>query len=306
MSDPIISPWRGLMILLALAHIVGTVGYISVMAMAPLIRVDLNLNATQVGSFMSAFYVALAISALPAGLWVDRIGVGRGLALSMGFMAMGALGFAIADGYLTAVLATFVMGVGYGLVNPATAKGVLDGFGPKERATAMGVKQMGVPIGGLLAAGVGAGTSYYSWRDAMIGAAVFTGLVGVAWWLRRGPKSEVISVGPMLLWTNFYADLRAILANANMRAVNFAGFNFNMSQQSISTYLTLFLRDVAGASQPVASLCLGGAQVASAVGRVLWALISDRRNSGRRKGVLILAMALGTGGCFLSITVGPG
>ena len=67
--------------LLTLAHGLGTFGYVSIMAMAPIIRTDLDLNATQVGSFMSAFYLALTVSALPAGTVVDQIGVGWALAI---------------------------------------------------------------------------------------------------------------------------------------------------------------------------------------------------------------------------------
>ena len=47
--------WDTKLTLLTLAHVMGTVGYVSVMAVAPEIRRDLDLNATQVGSFMLAF-----------------------------------------------------------------------------------------------------------------------------------------------------------------------------------------------------------------------------------------------------------
>lgn len=47
--------WGTKLTLLTLAHVMGTVGYVSVMAVAPEIRRDLDLNATQVGSFMLAF-----------------------------------------------------------------------------------------------------------------------------------------------------------------------------------------------------------------------------------------------------------
>ena len=87
------NPWGTRLTLLTLAHVMGTVGYVSVMAMAPEIRRDLDLNATQVGSFMLAFYFALALSALPAGTLVDRLGVGWALSTSMALLALGAAGF---------------------------------------------------------------------------------------------------------------------------------------------------------------------------------------------------------------------
>lgn len=295
------NPWRGLIVLLTLAHVVGTVGYISVMAMAPVIRAELDLNATQIGSFMSAFYFALAISAMPSGMWADRVGVGRALVAAMALMALGAFGFALVVGYPAGVAACFVMGLGYGLVNPATAKGVLEGFSARQRATAMGVKQMGVPIGGLLASGLAAGSEVIPWRWTLIGVGVVTLMVGVAWWMRRGTRPPL----PLGGRRGALADIRAVFVNRNMVVINLGGFNFNAAQQSVTTYLTLFLRDAAGASQPFASFCLGAMQVAGASGRVLWALISDRLAGGRRKGVMVAMMAIGAAACALAALVGP-
>ena len=72
-----------------LAPLLGTVGYVSIMAMAPIIRTELDLNATQIGSFISAFYLALTASALPAGTMADHIAVGWALAISMVLLAFG-------------------------------------------------------------------------------------------------------------------------------------------------------------------------------------------------------------------------
>ena len=167
MIETQLNPWRGRIVLLTLVHLVGTIGYTSVMTMAPVIRAELDLNATQVGSFMSAFYLALILGAIPAGVLADRLGVALSLALASFLMAAGAGLFAAISSYVPAVMATFVMGLGYALVNPATAKGVLNWFKPKHRATAMGVKQMGVPMGGLVAAGFGAMVVFMPWRVAL-------------------------------------------------------------------------------------------------------------------------------------------
>ena len=57
MSETQHNPWRGRIVLLTLVHGVGTIGYTSVMTMAPVIRADLDLNATQVGSFLSLIHI---------------------------------------------------------------------------------------------------------------------------------------------------------------------------------------------------------------------------------------------------------
>ena len=296
------NPWGMRLTLLTLAHVLGTVGYVSVMAMAPEIRRDLDLNATQVGSFMSAFYFALALSALPAGTLVDRLGVGWALSTSMALLALGAAGFAQTGGYAFGVISTFVMGLGYGLVNPATAKGVLNWFEPKRRASAMGIKQTGVPLGGLLASAAAAVVVVVSWRPILWTIAGATVVLGVVWW--RWAKLPRDKLGGGL--ATVMADIRAVTFNSGVAAMNGAGVSFNAVQQSMVTYLTLFLRDVAAASQPLASFCLGMSQLTGTAGRIVWSVASDRVTDGRRKGVLVLMMSGAAVACLAAATVSDG
>jgi len=294
------NPWRSRIVLLTLVHVVGTIGYTSVMTMAPVIRVDLNLNATQVGSFMSAFYFALTIGAIPAGAVADRIGVAISLAVASMLMAAGAALFAVVESYWPAVTATFVMGLGYALVNPATAKGVLSWFTAEHRATAMGVKQMGVPMGGLVASGFGAAIVFMPWRWALWVTAGVTVIVGLIWW----HMAERRTVGGGGLRAAL-ADLKSVIGNKNLAALNLASVTFNAGQQSFATYLTLFLRDVAGASQPFAALCVGLSQLTGASGRVFWAFASDRFARGQRKGVLVGIMTTAAAVMFVATAVSP-
>ncbi len=300
MSDESPNPWRGRIILLTLVHVVGTIGYTSVMTMAPVIRVDLNLNATQLGSFMSAFYFALTVGAIPAGALADRIGVAISLAAAAVLMAAGAALFAGVESYLPAVIATFVMGLGYALVNPATAKGVLSWFKPEHRATAMGVKQMGVPMGGLVASGFGAAVVFMPWRWALWMVAGVTIIVGFIWW-RMAERRTIGGDGLRAA----LADLKTVTGNRNLGIVNLASVTFNAGQQSFTTYLTLFLRDVADASQPFAALSVGLSQLTGATGRVFWAFASDRFAGGRRKGVLVGIMTTAAAVMFVATAVSP-
>ena len=301
MSETQLNPWRGRIVLLTLVHVVGTIGYTSVMTMAPVIRADLDLNATQVGSFMSAFYFALILGAIPAGVLADRLGVARSLALASFLMAAGAGLFAAISSYVPAVMATFVMGLGYALVNPATAKGVLNWFKPKHRATAMGVKQMGVPMGGLVAACFGAMVVFMPWRVALWSAATASVVIGLIWW--RLIQRRTIGGGGGLEAT--LRKLKLVMTNGNLMKLNLASVSFNAGQQSFITYLTLFLRDVVGASQPFAALCVGFSQITGAAGRVFWAFFSDRFANGRRKSVVVGIMTTAAAFIFVFTAASP-
>ncbi len=295
-----LNPWRGRIVLLTLVHVVGTIGYTSVMTMAPVIRADLDLNATQVGSFMSAFYLALILGAIPAGVLADRLGVALSLTLASFLMAAGAVMFAAISSYVPAVLATFTMGLGYALVNPATAKGVLNWFKPKHRATAMGIKQMGVPIGGLVAAGFGAMVVFMPWRVALWIAATASVVIGLIWW--RLIQRRTIGGGELRATLR---ELKSVMTNGNLMKLNLASVSFNAGQQSFITYLTLFLRDVAGASQPFAALCVGFSQITGAAGRIFWAFFSDRFADGRRKGVVVGIMTTAAALVFVFTAASP-
>ena len=275
---------------------------VSVMAMAPVISADLNLSAAEFGAFVSTYYAAQATGSMPAGAITDRFGVGRTLVFAHCLMAIAAVTLAIADGYVQCLGAMFLMGFGYCMTNPSTARGVLDWFPRERRGTAMGLKQVGVPIGGVIAAGNGALAAYVNWQMIMWGVAaamVLNGiycLVLVRHHVALPPdqrKSIVANMGDVLKDWNFnvYAILNGLL---NVGQTNFFGF------------LTLFLTTVAKASQEVAGLSIGLAQTASAAARIGWGVVSDKHFVGKR-GQLV-AWICGASAVFLAAMalVGPG
>ena len=260
----------------------GTVGYMAVMVMAPVIRVDLAINAAQFGLFMSAYFAAQIVTALPAGIITDRLGVGWSLVLSMVLIALGISIFATATVFEAGLLAMFTMGLGYTLVNPATAKGVLDWFPRRRRATAIGVKQLGVPLGGLLGAGAGALVVLVDWRMVMaipLTAALITGAVWIPFAQRpvRGSSD----------WASVWTDLRIVLGNRRLGIICGANAGINIGYSSFLTFTALFIRDAAAASQTFAGLCFACAQVAATLGRVGYGVVSDTLFQARRKGVIV-------------------
>lgn len=157
-------PWRLRIVMLMGAHVVGTINVVSVLAMAPVIQRELDLSATEVGLVMTAYYCGQAIWSLPAGALVDRIGVGRSLIGAMIGIALGTIVVAAAPNLTFILFGMLLMGSGYSFTNPSTAKGVYDWFPQHRRATAMGAKQTGVPLGGVIAAGFGALAATIDWR----------------------------------------------------------------------------------------------------------------------------------------------
>ncbi len=276
------NPWRGRIAVLLGAHAVGTLHSVSVLALAPVIRPGLGLSFAEFGLLMTAYSAGQVSGSIPAGAFVDRVGVGWALVGASIILAMGAALLTQADGLALALIALLIVGWGYSIVNPATARGVLEWFPPNRRATAIGLKQTGVPIGGVLAAGTLALSATLPWQTIFWLIAAAT-LCNAAICLRLAdvPKSHDGAAGPL-------AGIAKLARNRNFGILVFASGLFNIGQYNFFTYLTSFMREAAQASQEIASLTLGLAQATSAIGRIGWGALSDIAFKGRRKGLMAI------------------
>jgi len=284
--------------LLTASHIVGTMHSVSVLAMSPIIRDELDLTTAQIGLFMSAYYGAQSLCVFSAGALADRIGIRAALVCAHALLIAGALVMGSASSLFAALAAMAIMGAGYSIINPATARGVLEWFPYERRATAMGVKQTGVPIGGVLAAICGILATLTHWQNIIWLIAALTGLnmlfclrLAVPQQQTKTTAHESRSIGGA-----FMAQFR----NRGIR--NFAGVNIclQIGQANFFTFLTVFLRDATLASQPVAAACLGLAQSTSAVGRVIWGVVCDRYY-GNRRIELVTQIAVAAGLIFVML-----
>lgn len=297
---PGFNPWRGRIFMLTLAHAVGTACYMSVMAMAPVIRTDLGITAAEFGFFMSMVFGAQLITSLPSGAITDRMGVGWTLFGSMLVTALGAAVFALSPSFVPALGGAFLIGFGYSFVNPATAKAVMRWFPAHWRGTAMGLKQLGVPLGGVMGAGGGVLAAFIAWQNVLWIAAGLSFATALLWLtLTRKPTPGEGGLQGVL------RDLKTVMTNKRLNVICLSCGMFNVAQSSLFAYTSLFLRDAAMASQPVAAMGVAFAQGASAVGRVGYSFLSDTVFGGRRKGVVLGIILGGFAACVVAYFVNP-
>lgn len=272
------------------------------MAMAPLISLRLDLSAAEFGAFISAYYAAQSFGSVPAGAVTDRIGVGRTLVIAHILMCMAAVTLAVAVGYIQCLLAMFLMGLGYSLSNPSTARGVLDWFPKERRGTAMGLKQVGVPIGGVIAAGNGALAASIDWQSIMWGVAVLIAANGV--FCLSLMRFHVPT--PLDQRKSIMANMGTLLGDWNFNLYAIMNGFLNVGQTNFFGFLTLFMTATLRTSQEIAGLAIGLAQTASAVARIGWGVICDRYYPNRR--AFLLMIICGVAGVFLGLLalIGPG
>lgn len=297
------NPWA-ILVLIMVAQTMANVGPLGIPAIAPLIRDSLGLSTVQAGSFLSAYYIGPSLMSLPAGRMADVWGAARTMVLGQLVIAVGL--FAVAGSWSFALLSVLMVlaGMGYGMLNPTTAKAVLIWFPRKHRATVVGLKQVGLPFGGAMGALVMPPLALWiGWRGAVaLSASVIAGLGLLTWLLYRDPPGVEAAADRAAAG----GSLATVLRNRELWLVSIATLGFAGMQTVWMAYLVLYLRDVVGMPLVTAARFLVLAQLAGATGRVAFGVLSDRYFGGRRRIVLVLA-GVGSTACSLLIAgTGPG
>jgi MFS transporter, ACS family, hexuronate transporter len=258
--------------------------------LAPFIKEEFGLSAFQIGFLISSLSIGSALSQIPAGLIVDFAGVRRMMSLALGAMGLLLALFSQAPSFPIALAILLLHGLSNGIITPAASKSVLDWFPCGGRATAMGIKQTGVNVGGILAGMLlPALAILFTWRQSLlaVGLVEMAAAILVYSLLKESP---IRSDGPRetLAW----GKIRQLAMRRDMLVLGGIGFCFMASQFCFSTYLILFLtREM---QHPIlqAGRYYALSFFIGAAGRILWSLGSDYLLAGRRKGILSAIAAI--------------
>ncbi len=276
-------------------------GPLGIPSIAPLIRESLDLSVTQAGSFLSAYYIGPVLMSLPAGWLADRWGVRGTMILGQALIAIG-LG-AVAPSFSFMIIILVLAGAGYGVLNPTTTKAGMAWFPPRQRATVIGLKQVGLPFGGAVGALVMPPLALaFGWRTAVAFAAAAVGALALLTWALYRDLPEPEAGTPAPARTGFWAVMR----NRDLWLVGVSTLIFAGVQTVFLSFLVLYLRDVVQITLVVAAKYLGAAQCGGMAGRIGFGLLSDRLFGGRRRIVLAIA-GVGSIACALLLsTAAPG
>ena len=287
-ADAVLHPgsiWR--LAVLFVAHALGTATITLVVALAPSIEQALGVGHAGFGIIVSSYYGAVLVLALPAGWLVDRFGVQAMLFAANALLALGMWLFAEADALPGAAVGLMLCGAGYALINPASARGVLMWFPMRRRATAMSVKQTGVPAGGIVMAMLAA-SSGADFRGLAFLVALVTVVAGLAYVpLHAGPASASTPAR--------WSGLRALLRLRRLALFNIGLCAFAAAQAAFFAYLVLYARDALSQPARVAGVCLAVAHATSAIGRIGWGVLSDRLRNGRIVCLIAIGIAAAIG-----------
>jgi len=249
-----------------------------------------------------AVYLASTPFSLVGGLLADRVGERRVLILSGVITGIGALALTRAWAFGVLVLVAFVVGIGTGMQNPAGSAAIMRWFPPRRRGAAMGIRQTGVPFGGVLAATVAPlAAAAWGWRGAYLLAGALA-LLGVALMLASyvDPGREPgVTLPPA----------RPIRDLARDRTLWLVALVYNgqiVAQYAVTVYFVLFLHEAMGLTLALAASLLALVNLAAIGARVGWGVVSDTAFGGARQPVLVLVIVLTLAGMLLAASLPAG
>jgi ACS family hexuronate transporter-like MFS transporter len=289
---------RGALALVTLAHGLGSLSILATAPLSPFLLDGLALSRVQVGLFLPAAYLGGMLFALPAGWLTERRGVRWPLVLGQTLTGAMVVLASLAPDLVTALACLFLGGLGFGVLNPATGKAIIDWFPPRERGRAMGVKQAGLTLGGIVSAAVLPSVAVaFGWRVAlgMAGVVSLLSALTIALLYRDPPAHTVAASAPAR-----FSDIGPFLTRPGVVVIFVCGLALSLLQSGVLAYFVLSLRDTFAFSAVDAGRLLALAHLGGAAGRLGWGVVSDRLFAGRRRPGLAINALIGAAafGCL--------
>ena len=280
-----------LLALLTSAYGLGAFGMLGVSPLSPALMQGFALSRFEVAFIVPSVYVGGLLFSLPGGHLADQWGVRPTLLGALALGGIGLLAAALAPHFVVFLLCLVIAGSGWSVVNPVLGKAIVDLFSLTERGIAMGIKQMGLTLGGGVSALVLPAIAVrWGWRVAVAVCAVaMTAPVVFAWLPLRAlarPRDETPEGDGVRMdwWWTRRPALLVLFA---------AGVVLGMLQSAVLAYLPVFSVQALGFSPVGAGVLIAAAQIGGAVARLGLGIASDRWSSGRRPPWLMLTSVLG-------------
>ncbi len=263
-------------------------------SLGPSIRAEFGLSLGEVGIAFSALALGTMFTLIAWGMLADKIGERPVLTIGLLGTAATTVWAGTAPSFAVFVLALTLAGASGAAATGASGRAVMGWFGWRERGTALGLRQMALPLGGalgsvslpLLAGADGIQAAFFALAGLMVVAASVCALL-----LREPPEQPAVL--PPLPTTPPLRDRRQWRLGAGSGLLVVA-------QGSMLGFLVLYLVDVHHMSAAAAAGVLAAAQLLGAIGRVHAGRVSDKeerriapiRRRGLASGALLLVLAV--------------
>ena len=173
----------------------GSFGLIAT-SLAPLAAAvieDLSMTHGEMGMAMGAWQLVYIAAAVPAGMFLDRVGVRVSLTLGGLLIGLSALARAYAIDSYTLMLAVMLFGLGGPIISAGAPKVVVANFEGPSRGLAMGIYMTGPAIGSVISLTLTNPLLLplldYSWRSVFLVWGIAATLASVIWYAITSKRS---------------------------------------------------------------------------------------------------------------------
>lgn len=317
------SPRTALAAMLAV-QMLATATLVAASVLAPAVAPQLGVAPSRIGSYIALAYFSAMLAGLIAGQGVARWGALPLSQAALGSAAAGAL-LAAAGPAQTLLAAAVLIGIGYGLVNPAAAA-VLTHHAPAHaRGLHFSIKQTGVPLGVALAGvAMPAALALLGWRMAAAALALACALMALVLWPlnpRLEPpraKAQREATGAALAGRAVHdaapgdrpGRIRATLTvlgeiwrDPPLRRLALASLAYAVTQQAYVTFTVPLLNLRLGWTLAAAAGVLAASQVLASAARIGLGALADRVAPSRV--LALLGVAMGAS-CVALALLAPG
>lgn len=293
------APERRLLLLAASSQASISVASWGLGALGPEFRQEFGLSAAALGALLAAGFIGNAVILIPAGTLVDRIGPRRPLIVGGVLSGAALVAAGLAPSPLLVGGGLFLFGVVAAFVSVAGTVSIFHGFDADRRGMALGVRQMSVSAGGLVAAGLLPGLAAIGGvRLALIGAGVLAAIFATWFGLasaggalhapRAGGRIDLAGLfGTPGIWR--VVAIAAVHVTALTAALNFS---------------VPAIRE-GGASAPVGAALFAVISGSAMIARLLWGRVADWGDGTRRRATLRDVGVVTVAGALLYWAAGP-
>lgn len=266
----------------------GTMAILAIPSLAPTVAASLDVPTSQVGFQVAIIYVAAMLASLVAAGLLVAAGPCRAGQISILVVGAGCLlaGFP----HVAAIaLGSFLIGVGYGLLNPAASELLVRHSPPHRRNLIFSIKQTGVPLGGVAAGLLGPSIAIAVGWSAVLWIIAFACVV-LALIVQLG-REELDQDGTARGkgGPGAFGALWAVLRHPPLRWLALSSLCLSAIQLCVVAFLVALLVEERRLDLVTAGAVLAMTQVAGAVGRILWGYVADVVSDGL---AVLLALTL--------------
>ena len=179
------------LILLVIALLINYVDRGNFALAAPLLKTKWGMSASQLGLLLSAFFWTYTALQFVMGLFVDRWGANRMMALGFLAWSLATILTGAAMGFATLLVLRLLLGVGESVMFPASSKILAEHLPEHARGFANGLMNAAMRWGSAIGTlGGGLLIAAYGWRWAFVAIGVVSLLWLPAWRRWRAPEVD--------------------------------------------------------------------------------------------------------------------